>query len=359
LVESLPAATPFVGPETLERQRGARFLARIGANESAFGISPAAHEAMSRTLSEIAWYGDPENFELREALAARHGVPADCICVDAGIDSLLGLTVRMLVGPGTAVVTSLGAYPTFNYHVAGFGGQLVTVPYSDDHEDTQALLKASREHAASIVYLSNPDNPMGTWHDASTITAMINAIPNGTMLALDEAYAEFAPASALPPIDTSNQQVMRFRTFSKAYGMAGARIGYVIANPVVIQGLNKIRNHFGVNRIAQAGALASLKDGEFLQSVANRVTEGRQRIYAMAAENGLTAIESATNFVAVDLGSPTKAKAVLDYLIAHDVFVRMPGVEPLNRCVRIGVGTPEEHAALTGVFKQALASTGG
>jgi histidinol-phosphate aminotransferase len=357
LVDSLPAATPFVGPETLERQRGSRFLARIGANESAFGISPLAQEAMTNTLSETAWYGDPENFELREALANKHGIDASCICVDAGIDSLLGLTVRMLVSTATKVVTSLGAYPTFNYHVAGFGGQLVTVPYRDDHEDTQALLSACREHSAAIVYLSNPDNPMGTWHDANTISKTIDAVPDGSMLALDEAYAEFAPESVLPPIDTSNPKVMRYRTFSKAYGMAGARIGYVIAHPEVIQGLNKIRNHFGVNRVAQAGALASLRDGEFLHSVASQVTLGRQRIYEMAAEHGLAAIESATNFVAIDVGSPARAKAVLDYLIAHDVFVRMPGVEPLNRCVRIGVGTEQEHQALTRVFKDALAGT--
>ncbi len=359
LINSLPAATPFVGPETLERQRGARFLARIGANESAFGISPAAKEAMTRTLSETAWYGDPENFDLREALAAKHGVQANCICVDAGIDSLLGLTVRMLVSPGNAVVTSLGAYPTFNYHVAGFGGHLVTVPYKDDHEDTEALLSAAAGNRASVMYLSNPDNPMGTWHDANTIAKTIDAVPAGTILALDEAYAEFAPASVLPPIDTSNPQVMRFRTFSKAYGMAGARIGYVIAHPDLILGLNKIRNHFGVNRIAQAGALASLGDDSFLNSVTEQVSAGRQRIYDLATENNLSCIESATNFVAVDIGSPDKAKAVLDYLISHDVFVRMPGVEPLNRCVRIGVGTPEEHQALKKVFKNAVISVRG
>ena len=128
IVDTLPATTPFVGPETLERQSGKKFSARIGANESSFGISPAAVAAMRDAVAESNWYADPENFDLRVALADKHDVDIDEICVDAGIDSLLGLTVRMLLEPGQTVVTSLGAYPTLNYHVAGFGAQLHTVP---------------------------------------------------------------------------------------------------------------------------------------------------------------------------------------------------------------------------------------
>ncbi|MGB7181863.1 MAG: pyridoxal phosphate-dependent aminotransferase [Burkholderiaceae bacterium] len=357
LVRRLPASTPFVGPEALERQRGNRFLARIGANESAFGISPAAREAMIAALDQTAWYGDPENFELRAMLAERHQVTADAICVDAGIDSLLGLTVRMLLTPGAAVVTSLGAYPTFNYHVAGFGGQLVTVPYLDDHEDPEGLLSAAREHHAPLIYLANPDNPMGTWHSGHIIQSMIDRLPATTILALDEAYAEFAPPDAVPKIDISNPQVMRFRTFSKAWGMAGARIGYAIAHPELITGLNKIRNHFAVSRIAQAGAVASLQDPGFLLQVAARVTAGRQQIYAMAADHGLRCIESATNFVAIDVGSPDRAAAVMNYLLNNDVFIRMPAVPPLSRCVRIGVGTPQEQAVLSERFAAALHAT--
>ena len=196
LVASLPASVPFVGPETLERQRGKTFHARIGANESAFGISPLAQEAMQQALQADGcnWYGDPENFELRQGLAKLHGVDADEICVDAGIDSLLGLTVRMLIEPGAAVTTSLGAYPTFAYHVAGFGGQLHTVPYLDNREDPQALLAKASECNARIIYFSNPDNPMGTSHTAETVQQLIDDLPQGSLLALDEAYAEFAPA---------------------------------------------------------------------------------------------------------------------------------------------------------------------
>lgn len=356
LVQSLPATIPFVGPETLERAIGKPFDARIGANESAFGLSVAAQEAIARNAHQVAWYGDPENHDLRAALAQLHGVRQDEICVDAGIDSLLGLIVRMLVEPGQAVVTSLGAYPTFNYHVAGFGGVLQLAPYQNDHEDPEALLARAYETKAPLVYLANPDNPMGSWHPAATVSDMVNRLPKGCVLALDEAYAEFAPAGTLPPIDTANDQVIRLRTFSKAHGLAGLRVGYAIANADLISGLNRIRNHFAVNRLAQVAALASLGDPAFLGAVVQQVASGRDQIAAMATAHGLKPLPSATNFVAIDMGDADRAAALRTALQARGIFIRMPGVAPLNRTVRIGVGTAAEQACLEQVFTQALAA---
>lgn len=354
LVQSLPASTPFVGPEALERQRGRQFKARIGANESAFGVSPHARQAMADALNQTSWYGDPECFELRQMLAEKHQVSIDEICVDAGIDSLLGLIVRMFVQPDTAVVSSQGAYPTFNYHIAGFGGRLCTVPYRDNHEDPEALLDEASRQQAPLVYLANPDNPMGTWHERQTIDQMINALPDGVVLALDEAYIEFAAPGIAPAIDTSNPGVVRLRTFSKAWGMAGMRIGYAIAHRDLITGLNKIRNHFGVNRVAQAGALASLQDPGFLKSVVDQVTRGRERIYALSEQLGLKSLPSATNFVAIQLGDAEFASRVMQRLHDKDVFVRMPGVAPLNTHIRLGVGSESEHQLLAEALGDAV-----
>lgn len=356
LVNSLPASVPFVGPETLERQRGETFHARIGANESAFGISPQAQKAMQEALQADGcnWYGDPENLELRQALAEKHGVDVDEICVDAGIDSLLGLTVRMLIEPGMAVVTSNGAYPTFIYHVSGFDGQLHKVPYRQNHEDPEGLLAAAAKTDARLLYFSNPDNPMGTSHSASAVQQLINDLPPNCILALDEAYAEFARPGLTPEIDTTNPQVIRYRTFSKAYGMAGMRIGYVIANRELITGFNKIRNHFAVNRLAQIGALASVYDTGFLDTVLQQVEAGRQRIYSMADDLGLPYLPSSTNFVAVDLGDGERARTLLANLTDKGVFIRMPGVAPLDRYIRVGVGKYREHAYFESVFRQQL-----
>jgi histidinol-phosphate aminotransferase len=340
LAESLPASVPFVGPEALERRRGRAFAARLGANESVFGPSPKALEAMREAAGGAWMYGDPESYDLRHALAEHLGIAADEVVVGEGIDGLLGYLVRLYAGPGDAVVTSDGAYPTFNYHVAGFGGQLTRVPYRDDREDPEALLKAASETGAKLIYLANPDNPMGSWHSAGVIDDMIGDLPQGCILVLDEAYFEFAPDGAVPIIDTSNPQVVRMRTFSKAHGMAGMRVGYAIGEREVIAGFEKVRNHFGMSRVSQAGALAALSDAGWLDKVKGAVARSRDRIAAIARENGLEPLPSATNFVTIDCGQDAEfAKAVLAALVARDVFVRMPFAAPGNRCIRISCGT--------------------
>ncbi|WP_180886868.1 pyridoxal phosphate-dependent aminotransferase [Ruegeria sp. THAF57] len=353
LALSLPATVPFVGPETQERQRGAPFIARLGANESVFGPSPRAVEAMANT--EIWMYGDPENHDLRHALAEHHGIGADNIVVGEGIDGLLGYLVRLLIGPGDAVVTSDGAYPTFNYHVAGFGGALHTVPYRDDHEDPAALFALAAETDAKLVYLANPDNPMGSWHSGKDIVAALDDLPDGCLLVLDEAYVECAPEGTEAPVAADDPRVIRMRTFSKAYGMAGARVGYAIGAPGLISAFNKVRNHFGMNRAAQAGALAALQDDAWLKRIQNKIAEARTRIRQIATKNGLTPLPSATNFVAIDCGQDGAfAKAVLETLVAQGVFVRMPFAAPQNRCIRVSCGEASDLDAFAAALPKAL-----
>ncbi len=354
VVRGLPAATPFVGPEALERQMGRPFRVRIGANESAFGISPRAAAAMREAVERISWYADPEGHELRAALGTLHGVGIDEICLAGGIDELLGLTVRMLVEPGTPVVTSLGAYPTFNYHVEGFGGALHRVPYRDDRNDLEALADAARSLDAPLVYLANPDNPMGTWHDADAVRSFIDRLPERTVLVLDEAYLEFAPPTVSWPVDVQDPKVVRMRTFSKAHGMAGARIGYAIASASVVAGYDKIRNHFGVNRVAQTGALASLADRAFIEEVIAEVARGRREYETLAGALGLVTVPSATNFVSIDVGGGDRARAVLHALQERGIFVRMPAVAPLDRCVRVTVGTAREREQFAEAFRRVL-----
>lgn len=340
LAASLPATVPFVGPEALERSRERGFASRIGANESVFGPAPSVVEAVRRAVPEAWMYGDPENYELRHALAAHHGVDPSELVVGEGIDGLLGYVVRLYAGRGDHVVTSDGAYPTFNYHVAGYGASLTKVPYRDDKEDPEALLRAVSDTGAKLIYLANPDNPMGSWHAAGVIDDMIADLPEGCLLILDEAYAEFAPADAVPVIDTSNPQVLRMRTFSKAHGLAGMRVGYAIGEAGVVRNFDKVRNHFGVGRLSQVAALAALADTAWLETVKSEVRRSRDRLKEIARDNGLTALPSATNFVTMDCGrDDVFAKAVLSQLIERDVFVRMPFASPGNRCIRVSCGT--------------------
>lgn len=357
LAQSLPASVPFVGPETQERQMGRPFVARLGANESGFGPSPKAIAAMQKAAAEAWMYGDPESHDLRAALADFHKIKMDNIMIGGGIDGLLGLVVRLYVGGGDAVVTSDGAYPTFDYHVAGFGGALHKVPYKDDHEDPHALIAKATEVGAKLIYFANPDNPMGSWHDADVVQDLIDRVPTGCLLILDEAYADLAPAGTTPPLDTTRQNVLRMRTFSKAHGLAGARVGYAIGDPETISAFNKVRNHFGMSRIGQAGALAALADTDWLAHVQGRVSDARSAISAIARENGLTPLPSATNFVTIDCGDDGAfARAVLTHLVANGIFVRMPFVAPQDRCIRVSCGPDAEVAAFAAALPNALAA---
>ena len=352
----LPASVPFTGPETLARRNGRPFAARLGANENGFGPSPRAVAAMQDAAAEVWKYGDPDMHDLRAALATHEGVAPGNVMIGAGIDGLLGLTVRLFVAPGAAVVTSDGAYPTFAYHVAGFGGALHKVPYRADVEDAAALAARAAEVGARLVYLANPDNPMGSWQAGGAIAAMLDRLPPDCLLLLDEAYAEFLPLGLTPVLDPEDQRVLRFRTFSKAHAMAGARIGYAIGPQALIAGFDRIRNHFGVNRIAQAGALAALDDADWLALTLDKVAAARRRIADIGAANGLVALPSAANFVALDMGRDGAfARAVLDGLMTRGVFVRMPGVTPLDRCIRVSCGPDAALDAFAAALPGAIA----
>jgi histidinol-phosphate aminotransferase len=357
LVGALPAVVPFVPPEALERRIGRTIKIRIGANESAFGPSPKAVAAINEGASRINWYCDPEGFALREALAKHHGVARENIGLGAGADDVLGLSVRTLIDPGDPVVMSRGAYPTFAFHVNGFGGKFVTPPYRDFRNDAEALADAAQTSKAQLVYLSNPDNPTGSWLQAAEQMAILEKLSPGAVLVLDEAYSDFAPPGSLPILDVEDPRIIRIRTFSKAHGMAGARVGYAIACKELIAAFDKIRHHFGVSRLSQEAALASLGDQDFIARVGRLVAEGRRDYEQLAAKLGLKALPSATNFVAIDMGDGDRARATLASLLEDEaVFLRMPGVAPLDHLIRVTVGTPPERQgfaeALTRVVRR-------
>ncbi|TIT37726.1 MAG: pyridoxal phosphate-dependent aminotransferase [Mesorhizobium sp.] len=360
LVAALPSTVPFVGPEAQERERGRAFRARIGANESSFGPSPRVIARMESVARDQWMYCDPDNYDLKVAAAAHHNVAVENVVVGEGIDGLLSLVARMYVAPGDAVVTSLGAYPTFNFHIAGVGGRLVSVPYENDRESLDGLLAAVVREKAPLVYLSNPDNPMGSWWEADEIIGFIQALPETTMLVLDEAYGELGPVSALPPIDISRPNVIRMRTFSKAYGLAGIRCGYALAERLVISDFEKIRNHYGVSRMAQIAGVEALADQAYLETVVARVAAGRRRIADIAEQNGLKPLASATNFVTIDCGHDGAfALKVLQRLLSRDVFIRKPMAPGLDRCIRVSVGLDHELDIFAEELPGALAAARG
>jgi histidinol-phosphate aminotransferase len=355
IITALPSTVPFVGPEALERRSGSKIAARIGANESVFGPSPRAIAAMQAAAPESWMYGDPEQHDLKSALSHHLGVVPQNVTCGNGIDGLLGIVVRLFIEPGDAVATSLGAYPTFNFHVAAAGGKLVTTPYVNDHEDPASLIAAVKRERAKLLYFANPDNPMGTCWPAADVQRLIDAVPENCLLLLDEAYIEFAPNGTAPAIDIARKNVLRFRTFSKAHGLAGIRVGYAFGHENVISAFDKIRNHFEISRVSQAAAMASLQDTDWLRDVKAKVITARARIRDIAHENALTPLSTATNFMAIDgRRDGAYARGIVDGLLSHGVFVRTPGVAPLNRCIRVSCGTEADLAHLAQALPQVL-----
>ncbi len=357
LIESLPISIPFVGPEALARKSGVPVVARMGANENVFGPSPKVIAALQSHAQNSWQYGDPELYELKQALAKHLGVAPENIAISEGIDGLHGLTVRMFVEAGDKVVYTAGAYPTFGVHVKAHGGSLITIPYADDREDLPRLLKLAKSDRPKLLGLVNPDNPMGSWWPAADVQQLIDDVPAETTVLLDEAYSEFAPDGTIPPIDVSRKNVLRFRTFSKAYGLAGLRVGYVIGHADVITNYDKVRNHFGVTRLSQAAALAALQDQDWMHHVVREVKAARERLYEIARANGLKPIPSATNFVTIDCGRDGDyAKAIVEGLLKYGIFIRMPGMAPQNRCIRISAGTKKNLDLLAEVLPMVIKS---
>jgi histidinol-phosphate aminotransferase len=268
----------------------------------------------------------------------------------------LGLTCSLFLTPGSGVVTTDGAYPTFNFHVLAHGGKVYVVPMREFREDVPRLIDMAKKTGARLIYVSNPNSPMGTWWSASEIEEFVAALPPETLLILDEAYCDTAPEGTAPPVDVSNPQVVRYRTFSKAYALAGARIGYAIAEQTTIEAFDKVRNHYGINRVGQLGAHAALLDQAYLKAAIARIAASRIRIAAIAEANGLSSLSSGASFVAVDCGADGDfAMRVLQGLLDRDVFVRKPSAKGLDHFIRISCGRDEDLDVLAEALSDVLA----
>jgi histidinol-phosphate aminotransferase len=353
-VEAIPATTPFVGPEQLMRQTAQRELVRLGANESAFGPSPKAVAAMAAELPRLAWYGDPESLDLRDALAAKHRCLPAQIVVGAGIDDIMGLAVRAFVGAGEPALMTRGTYPTFLYHVVGYAGRAVYAAYRDDGRlDVDRLTAITKRELPRIVYLANPDNPSGSFIGRDEMRQLYEALPHDTLLLLDEAYADFVDdADLLPPV--FEDRIVRLRTFSKAYGLAGARIGYALSTKRNVETFQKIRLQYGINRNAQIGALASLQDAAFRDFVVAQTARARDDYYALARELQTSYIESHTNFVCLGMGTAGRATEVMNALLSRGVWVRKPGAPPLDSNIRVSAGTEPMRQAFAATLRAVL-----
>ena len=331
---------PFVAPEELEERLGSPFLLRLGANESPFGSSSFGVKGAKAALDSLQNYADPRALELRGVLGKKLSVPIESTVLAGGIDELLSLFCRLFLSPGDHVVTTLGSYPTFDFAAMGTGATIVKVPYKDLRPDLDSLAEAAQN--AKVVYLANPDNPSGWYHEAEALKKFIEGLPSSCVLLLDEAYIEFLTTQVPLAFDCESPNVIRLRTFSKIFGLAGLRLGYAVAHPGHIAALDKIRLHFGVSSVAQAAGILAVQHFGHTILVRERNAKARELLSQMGVRRGLAPLPSWTNFVTFDCGSKEVAESQLEQLLQARVFIRKPSQPPLDRCIRITVGTPEE-----------------
>jgi histidinol-phosphate aminotransferase len=242
-------------------------------------------------------------------------------------------------------------------HALGFGTELTRVPYlPTGRTDLAGFTQAAERAGGALVFLPNPDNPSGSsysWHD---VLSFVDALPDNSLLIHDEAYANYLEPAQRFPLDAIDARIVRLRTFSKEYGLAGMRVGYALATPDAIAALDAVRLLYGVSRPAQAAAIAALADSDFVEDVVRRVAEGREEYAALGAELGAPTLPSTTNFVLFDLGDAPRAVAAVAALLREGIHVRKPSQPPLDRYVRVSVGGETERAAFARALRIIVAS---
>jgi histidinol-phosphate aminotransferase len=351
---------PSVTPAVLERRSR---LIKLDSNENPFGPSAKAVEAMKSALAAAHLYPDDDCSLLRLKLAAHHGLPREQVLVTAGSTGLLSLLCQTLLGPGLNAVSSERSFVVYSMAVQAAGGRLVEAPMCDDSVDPQAIL-AAIDSDTRVVFLANPNNPTSMMLESDVVERFLAQLPGHVVVVLDEAYYEFAlHFAALRKIKYSNSldyvrqgaSVVVLRTFSKAHGLAGLRVGYGLGPAELLGYCARMRNTFSVSSVAQAAAVAALDDHSHIQrTVENNASQARELTQGLSSL-GYRVVPTAANFLFCDLGED--ATSVANRLQEQGVAVRPLGPWGAPNCIRVTIGTPEQNQAFLGAARRVRSQT--
>ena len=328
-------------------------IVKLASNENPLGVSPKAAQAMRAILDGLARYPDGNGFELKRALARRFGVALDSIVLGNGSNDVLELVALAFLGPGRAAVYSQHAFAVYPLATQARGARRIVVPAMDYGHDLEAMARAVDDETC-VVWIANPNNPTGTLAPPEALEALVRRVPERVIVVIDEAYNEYLPADLRT--DTvkwikRHPNLVVTRTFSKAYGLAGLRVGYALAHPSVADVMNRVRQPFNVNSIALEAAAAALEDMEFVARSFAGNLQGMRQLREGAERLGLSFIPSYANFLTIRVG---KAQEIYKRLLRRGVIVRpVGGGYELPEHLRVTVGTEEENER----FLSALAAS--
>ncbi|MGH9695984.1 MAG: histidinol-phosphate transaminase, partial [Bryobacteraceae bacterium] len=342
-IEALRPYEPGRSAEEVRRQYGLSRVVKLASNENPLGSSPAALTAIRKHTGDLHTY--PQGgFLLREALAERYGVKVDNVIAGSGSDSIIGNIVRAFLCDDDEILTTEAAFIGFQVLAKSRGVAYKAVPYRSWRYDLEAMAAAVTDHT-KIVYLANPNNPTGTIFTRQEFESFYRHVPERVLIILDEAYFEYAQNNPLYPDSMAYRydNVITLRTFSKVYGLAGARIGYGFAHEDLIQHLLKVKLPFEPGTLAEAAGIAALDDRAFVQRSLESNTLGLHFLQWKLAERGFETVPSEANFVMLVFPHAGIASGFTQGLIEQGVIVRPLASFGLPQCVRISVGTAEDN----------------
>ncbi len=329
-------------------------IVKLASNENPRGIGPRTRAAIERALGDIARYPDGNGFELKDALSRHYGVDAAQIVLGNGSNDVLELVSLAFLGPGRAAVYSQHAFAVYPLATQARGARAIALPARNYGHDLDAMARAVDEETC-VVWVANPNNPTGTLAAPGALEAFVRRIPERVIVVIDEAYNEYMPADQRA--DTvkwlkRHPNLVLTRTFSKAYGLAGLRVGYALAHPSVADVMNRVRQPFNVNSVALAAATAALEDMEFVAKSFAENLQGLRQLREGAQQLGLEFIPSYGNFLTIRVG---KAQEVYKRLLRRGVIVRpVGGGYQLPEHLRVTVGTAAENDKFLGALAASL-----
>jgi histidinol-phosphate aminotransferase len=337
----------------LERELGVSNIIKLASNENPLGMSPRALDAMERAVSDIALYPDGNGYALKTALCRKFALDMDQLVLGNGSNDVLELAARAFLAPGLSGVFSQHAFAVYPLATQAVGGRCIEVPARAYGHDLDAM-RAAIDATTRLVFIANPNNPTGTFVDAARLQTFLASIPDEVLVLIDEAYTEYLPPARRPDTfawleDFPNLIVTR--TFSKAYGLAGLRIGYAVAHPEVADLMNRVRQPFNVNSLAQAAAAAALDDEHFLARSYALNQAGMAQLTQGFARLGLEYIPSFGNFVSVKVGA---AADIYQQLLRAGVIVRPIASYGMPEYLRVTVGLHDQNEKFLGALEAAL-----
>ena len=358
-IQALQPYLPGKPVAELEREYGITDAVKLASNENPFGPSPLALAAAREALEDLSRYPEGSGWLLAGRLAGLHGLERDWVTLGNGSNDVLDIIARVFLTPAHEAVFSEYAFAVYPIVVQAVGAKAHIAPASDGSQgpayghDLDAMY-ALVGPDTRLVFIANPNNPTGTWLQSNALEAFISSLPAHVMVVVDEAYFEYVDKPDYPDASAWLQRFPNLivtRTFSKAYGLAGLRVGYALSHPQVADLLNRVRHPFNVNMVAQAAALAALDDREHLQHVVQRNREGMEQLLAGFRGLGLSYIESAGNFVAVETG---RGLQCYEALLQRGVIVRPIANYGMPDHLRVTVGRADENARLLAALEQVL-----